>query len=79
MGLNDELKRVAMDYGEKIYNEIFMSLEDPTKKIEGDAIKIYQELLDWGWTGEFPLNHQQAHDVYVRLIAMTKYRKLKWQ
>ena len=79
MPLNDELKRIAMEYGEKIYNEIFVAMEDPTKQLEGETLKIYEELQDWGLLDKYPLREQVSHEVYVTMIAMQKYRHLRWQ
>jgi len=78
MALTEDLKSIALEYGEQVYNEIYLSIEDPAKKIEGETLRIYEELQDWGLLSKYPLKEQPSHELYVTVIAMQKYRHLKW-
>ena len=79
MALNEELKRIAIEYGEKVFNEIYVAMEDPTKKLDGETLKVYEELKDWGLLGTYDLKAPESHELYVTMIAMQKYRHLRWQ
>ena len=79
MALDEDMKKLAIEYGEQIFNEIYVSQHDPQKKIEGETLKIYNELEDWGWLNDVPIDDPRANDIYIKMIAMQKYRHLRWR
>lgn len=79
MALNDELKRIALQYGEDVYNKIYLSTEDLSQKIDGEVLDIYEEFRDWGLLDKYPIKESASHEFYVTIIAMQKYRHLRWQ
>ena len=79
MALDEELKKLAKDFAEDIFNRIYVASQDVSQKIDGEALIIYQELKDWGWFSEVSIDDPRAHELYTRVIAMTKYRHLKWK
>lgn len=84
--LNDELKKLSLDWAEKMTNDIEKAFHDPTVGIDGDARKIYERLNAWGWFTRVPLNtpgdEQEKRpsnaEIYILMLAMEKYRQLKW-
>lgn len=74
----EDLKKIALEFGEQVYNDIYVSMEDPEKKVTGETLKIYEELKDWGLLSKYPFREASSHEFYVIIIAMQKYRHLKW-
>jgi len=83
--LDDELKKLAMDWAEKTVNEIEIAFEDPSIAVKGETCKICEELKAWGWFERRPLgiaknNDNQEKDntmIYIYMLAMERYKKLK--
>jgi hypothetical protein len=73
-----ELKSIAEDWAEKVYHNICLALEDPSVALEGDDLRIYQELKAWGWFELCPISDDNAEPITRMYLAMNKYGKLKW-
>ena len=83
--LDDEMKRMAIDWAEKIFNDIEIASHDPLATLKGDALKVYEELKIWGWFDKMPLDvdgdkttNMDSHMIYIQMLAMDKYRRILW-
>lgn len=77
---SDSALRVnAMEYGASIVDSIITAFKDPAQPLTGEALRIYQELKDWGWLDDAPIMEHEHQMMYRKMIAMEKYRQLKWQ
>lgn len=85
---DEELKSLAVDWAEKIINEIESAVHDPEKmeSLSIDAKCIYEELKAWSWFEKMPIDINEENPIcdidnaefYINIVAMDKYRKLKW-
>jgi len=82
--LDEETKKLAIDWAEKIFNDIERASHDPLAKLEGDSLKVYEELKTWGWFDRMPLDVDgdktvaDSHMIYIQMLAMDKYRRIDW-
>jgi hypothetical protein len=85
---DEGLKRLSMDWAEKVINNIESAIHNPEKvaSLDTDTKYIYEELKAWSWFDKMPIDvndetPEQGIDnaeFYIHMIAMDKYRKLKW-
>ena len=85
MKLDQELKKLAEDWSEKVFTDLALALHDPAIGLKGDALTIYNELKAWGWLQDLPIDDDEEnkfsidpHLFYQKMFAMNKYRQLKW-
>lgn len=76
--LDPQLKDMARDWAEKTLHEICAACNSPSYKIEGDSLKTYEDLKDWGWLDKFQLDQDNSEEILLILLSMQKYAKLKW-
>jgi hypothetical protein len=76
MELDKELKDVAVGWAEKIFNEIYTAISDPTLGMSDEAKRIYAELKAWGFFDKIGLDTAKAHEIIIPIIAMPKYKVL---
>lgn len=83
MELEQELKNLALDWAEKVYNDIYMALTNPDRSITGNELKIYEELKSWGFFEKFPLlgddDEEISHTLLIMILARERYNKLKYE
>ena len=77
--LDDELKKLALDWAEKVYNCMYRALSDPTVGMGEETTKIYKEFKDWGLFDLIGIDDVKAHEFYLRVIAIPKYRQLLYE
>jgi len=83
MEFDTELKHLALEWAEKVYTNIYMALTEPTRAIDGIELKYYDEFKAWGFFDKFPLIEEDdeeknlAHELFIMILAMDRYRKLK--
>mgnify|MGYP005840436245 CR=1 FL=1 len=75
---DNELKMMAMDLAKQYVKEIIEAKQDPTLAVTGEVQKIYDEILDWNWLDVLPIENSENTGIYVRMIAMTQYRHMKY-
>lgn len=76
MEIDKELQSIATDWAEKIFNNIYTALNDPTVGMEDEVKKVYNDIKDWGLLDKVDINSSQAHEYYIPIIAMPKYKIL---
>lgn len=76
MEFNDKIKADSIGFADSIIEKIMEATSNPDVKISGEARKIYEELDAWGIFDDFSLKANRG--LYVKLIAMQKYRHSKW-
>jgi hypothetical protein len=77
---NDSALRVmAMEHGSSIVSAIVDAFKDPSKPLGGEALRVYNELKEWEWLEDAPIMKSEFQTMYRKMIAMEKYRQLKWQ
>jgi len=74
--LDQELKDLAIDWAEKIYNNMYRALTDPVQGMTPDTVKLYNDLRSWGWFDIVNIDDDDAHQILIKLIAMPRYRQL---
>ncbi len=79
MALNEEFKKQALKFAEKIYNSIDAASKDPSVVISGEALKIYEDLRDWRWFDGSLVEEEKLHKAIISLIAMQQYKHLRWK
>jgi len=87
MALDDELKQLSLDWAEKTINKLESCFSDPTVDLTKEQKKVYKALDAWGWFSKMPLHtEEEAQEIspsnaetYVLMLAMEKYRQLKWE
>ena len=75
-GLDKELKDLALDWAEKIYNSIYRAISDPTQGMTPDTVKTYNDLKEWGWFEIINIDDVQAHEILLKILAMHRYKQL---
>tara|TARA_Y100000310_G_scaffold345691_1_gene468323 strand:- start:3625 stop:3933 length:309 start_codon:yes stop_codon:yes gene_type:complete len=77
--LDPELKPVAEDWAEKMYTDMARAQSDVSAKLEGEGLRIYNELKEWGWFELHPVGDDATETATRIHLATIKYGKLKWQ
>lgn len=75
---DSQLRVKAMEHGEKVVSDIVSAFKDPSNPVIGETLKVYQELKEWGWLESCPIQEAANQIMYKKMIAMDKYRQLKW-
>lgn len=60
----------AVDKSVTIYAQIREACERPDKSINGESLKIYKELDDWGLLDKYPITNVEYKHFYVTIIAI---------
>jgi len=79
MDIYSEMKIQAMSSANDILKNIVTASQDASKKIAGESLSVYKELVEWDWFEHHPIENQENHWLYVTMIAQTQYRHLKWK
>lgn len=79
MELDTPLKMKAMDESVKVYEAIRTAFRHPAKRIEGEALRIFEELDAWQFLENFPIQDDKHRWFYITMLAMQQYRHLRWQ
>jgi len=74
--MDKELKDLAIDWAEKIYNNIYLALTDPSAGMNPETVRIYNELKDWGWFDLVDIDGDKSHEIILKLLAMPRYKQL---
>jgi len=74
--LDQELKDLALDWAEKIYNNMYRALTDPVQGMTPDTVKLYNNLTAWGWFDILDIDDNKAHEILIKLLAMPRYKQL---
>lgn len=71
----------AIQKAQQIVDSIIEASTDIIKAraLGGEALRIYDELKEWGWFDDYSLNDPQTQFMFRKMIAMNQYRHLKWQ
>jgi len=73
-----KMKLNAIDHAVEFLNIMKNAKSDPTTRIEGEALSIYNELEEWGWLDKFPIEEEKNEWMYVHMLSMTQFRHMKW-
>ena len=76
VGLDKEIKDLAVDWAEKVYNSIYRALNDPTQGMPPDIVRIYGDLRSWGWFDIINIDDEKAHEILLKILAMSRYKQL---
>lgn len=79
MDSDSALRVKAMEHGTSIVDAIVTAFKDPAKPLTGEALRVYQELKEWGWLDDYPIQENSHQMMYRKMLAMEKFRQLKWQ
>jgi len=77
MELDSQIKIQSLQQAESIYTLIVEAYKRPTKRITGDALKVYEDIEAWQWIEKFAIDDPKNKWLYVNMIAMSIYRNLK--
>jgi len=86
MNIEDGLKNLAVDWAEKVINDIEAAINDPEKSLSLETVRIRKELEAWSLfdlmpidvNKESPSERTSNAEIYIQMLAMDKYRQLKW-
>lgn len=70
MNKQQNYKIEAVEKAIQIYEEIKSACTRPDKSIEGDTLKIYRELADWGFFEKYSIADVANKWLYVTVLAM---------
>jgi hypothetical protein len=73
-----QLKIDAMERASQLIEAMRAAKTNPIVKIEGEALSVYNELEEWGWFENFPIEDEKHDWIYRTMLAMTQYRHLRW-
>ena len=76
--LDAELTKIAQGWAEKVLNDIIRAFSGPEYGLEGESLKVYNDLKEWGWLEDHPLENDASEGVLLKLLSQQKYSKLKW-
>jgi len=79
MPLDEELYKLAIDFAENIYKDIYLYQTGVKKELTEETSSYYTDIKNWGWFDQFNIEEEKAHNIYITIIAMTKYRHLRWK
>lgn len=74
--INQEYWQEAKAWASDVFRQISDAMSSPDKKIDGETLRIYEELKDFGWFELHPLKENAASTIYH--LAIVKYGKIKW-
>ena len=74
--LDQELKDLAVDWAEKIYNNMYRAINDPAQGMTPDTTRLYNMLCAWGWFDTINIDDENAHQILITLLAMPRYQQL---
>jgi len=63
----------------EILDSILKATSDPSKKITGEALNIYNDFKEWGWFDHFDINDESNRWMYITMISQIMYRHLRWE
>ena len=78
MDSDNEMRVLAFKKADEIVLAIVEAAKNPTKQISGEALKVYNELQEWNWFDDMPIEKSGNLNIYRKMIAMTQYRHMKW-
>ena len=76
---NAKMKLEALEKAREYVEAMRLAKTNPTVSIDGEALKIWKELEEWGWLNRFPIENEDNSWLYEHMLAMTQYRHKKWQ
>lgn len=76
--MSDDLKKVSVDWAEKVLHDICIAKSDPTVSLEGDAKRVYKQLSEWDWFNLVDIDSEHGEEVTRTMLAIEKYKHLKW-
>jgi len=74
-----ELKVKSMEEANRTMEEIIDSYHNPHTSLSGESLIIWNELEEWGWLEDYPIDKPENLIIYRRMIAMTRFRHLRWE
>ena len=76
MELDSQIRTQALQEASDIYEKITDAMKNPTISITGEAKTVYDEIIAWNMTDDFPFLENRG--LYITMIAMTRYRHIRW-
>jgi hypothetical protein len=76
MALDPNLKKTALDYATKLYDNIQNAFHNPLVKLEGEDAKIFELFNEWGFFTDLKLEETGNKDETIKFLAMYKYKIL---
>ena len=79
---DDELSKLkvqALHNADQILDEILKAYKNPEHGLQGEALKVWKEIVDWDWLEEYPIDDQKNILIYRRILAMNQFRDLRWK
>lgn len=70
MSLMLNKKMQAVDRAVKMYDQIKEAAVRPDKAITGETLKVYKEIVDWGFLEKYAIADVDNKFLYVTIIAM---------
>ena len=77
--MDKDMKKVAEGWAEKVLQDICKASMTPEYGLEGESLKVYRDMKEWGWLDDFPIDKEGSETVLMKLLSQQKYAKLKWQ
>ena len=77
--MDSELRDQALDWAEKVIQDIEKASSSAEYRVEGDSKKALDQLNEWEWLDSFPLDSDQGRKATKTHLAIQKYGKLKWK
>ena len=68
MILNSKMQ--AVDKAVTMYDQIREACVRPDKSITGETLKVYKEIVDWGFLDKYNIVEAEHRFLYVTIIAM---------
>ena len=73
-----KLKVQALETADNIMKQILDAYHNPQISLSGEALKIWNELEEWGFLEDYPIDDPNTHMMYRRMLAMNQFRHLRW-
>ena len=74
-----QFKSESINFANDILDQICKAYHNPEKSLSGEALKIWKELEEWDFPEEHPIDNKDSYAMYLRIIAMNRFKYLKWK
>jgi hypothetical protein len=79
MDLDNEIKEQSTTFAKDLVDQLKKNALDPEiRALSDEEITIKEDLRSWGFFEKYPVIQEEWDDLYVSIIAMNKYKTLKY-